>query len=126
MPTQEAKDKLQALAIANSKFPVPVQNLLTIDPTVPIGIGVRVVELTSARFEPNSAKVQGFHALELDRIVSIMNALPNITAMIIGHADQIGVGCAELQDLGRAGRRRRRLPGVQGRQPTEVGVPCGR
>ena len=90
MPSQAAKDKLQALAIANSKFPVPVNNLLTIDPTVPPGIGVRVVELTSARFEPNSAKVQGFHALELDRIVSIMNALPNVTALIIGHADQIG------------------------------------
>lgn len=90
VPDQASKDKLQALAIANSKFPVPVKNLLTIDPTVPIGIGVRVVELTSARFAPNSAKIEGLHALELDRIVSVMNALPNVTALIIGHADQIG------------------------------------
>lgn len=90
VPNQEAKDKLQALAIANSKFQVPVNNLLTIDPTVPIGIGVRVVELTSARFAPNSAEIEGLHALELDRIVSVMNALPNVTALIIGHADQIG------------------------------------
>ncbi len=90
VPNQAAKDTLQALAIANSKTPVPVNNLLTIDPTVPPGIGVRVVELTSARFEPNSAVVQGFHALELNRVVSVMNALPNVTALVIGHADQIG------------------------------------
>jgi outer membrane protein OmpA-like peptidoglycan-associated protein len=76
--------------IAYSKNPVPVNNLLTIDPTVPPNIGVRVVELTSARFEPNSAVVAGFHALELDRIVSVMGALPNISALVIGHADQIG------------------------------------
>ena len=90
VPDQASKEKLQALIIAYSKAPVPVNNLLTIDPTVPIGIGVRVVELTSARFEPNSAVVQGFHALELDRVVSAMNALPNTTALVIGHADQIG------------------------------------
>lgn len=90
VPDQASKDKLQALMIAYSKTPVPVNNLLTIDPTVPPNVGVRVVELTSARFEPNSSKVEGFHALELDRIVSVMGALPNISALIIGHADQIG------------------------------------
>lgn len=90
VPDQAAKDKLNGLMIAYSKNPVPVNNLLTIDPTVPRNIGVRVVELTSARFEPNSAKVEGVHALELDRIVSVMDAIPNITALVIGHADQIG------------------------------------
>ena len=90
VPSEDAKSRLQALAIANSKFPVPVNNLLTIDPTVPIGIGVRVVELTSARFDPGSAVVKGPHGQELDRIVSVLNALPNVTALIIGHADQIG------------------------------------
>ncbi|MFT3852350.1 MAG: OmpA family protein [Ilumatobacteraceae bacterium] len=90
VPSEDAKNKLQALSIANSKFPVPVTNLLTVDPSVPIGIGVRVVELTSSRFPANSSKVEGDHAHELDRIVSVMNALPNVTALIIGHADQIG------------------------------------
>ena len=117
VPTQEAKDKLQALAIANSKFPVPVQNLLTIDPSVPPGIGVRVVELTSARFEPNSAEVQGFHALELDRVVSIMNALPTVTALVIGHADQVGTDAQNFKISAERATGGRQLPRLKGDQP---------
>jgi outer membrane protein OmpA-like peptidoglycan-associated protein len=90
VPDQASKGKLQALMIAYSKTPVPLKNLLAVDPTVPIGIGVRLVELTSAPFQPGSAVVQGAHALELDRAVALMNALPNITALVIGHADQVG------------------------------------
>lgn len=94
VPDQAAKDYLQGLAIANSRTPVPVVNLLTIDPTAPRAIGVRVVELTSARFAEGSAQVAGAHAAELDRITAIMNSLPNVTVLIIGHADQIGSSTA--------------------------------
>ena len=90
VPSQDAKDRLQALAIANSKTPAAVANFLVIDPTVPTSIGVRVVELTSARFPEGSAEVQGAHAKELDRAASIMTALPKVTALVIGHADQVG------------------------------------
>ena len=70
--------------------PTNVANLLTINPAVPRSVGVRVVELTSARFPEGSAEMLPPHALELDRAVGIMNALPNITALVIGHADQRG------------------------------------
>ena len=62
----------------------------TINPAVPRNVGVRVVELTSARFPDGSTEVLPPHAAELDRIVTIMNALPNTSALIIGHADQRG------------------------------------
>jgi len=97
VPDQATKDKLQALSIANARTPVPVSNLLVIDPTVPRTIGVRVVELTSARFNEGSAKVAGAHAKELDRITAIMNALPNISVLIVGHADQVGSSDANYQ-----------------------------
>ncbi len=90
VPTAAAKGSLQALAIASSRSPVPVNNLLTIDPTVPVGIGVRFADLTSAQFEPDGAVLSGPHALELDRVVALMNALAGVTALVIGHADQIG------------------------------------
>ena len=92
VPDQAAKDRLQALAIANAKpgQATNVANLLTINPAVPRSVGVRVVELTSVRFPEGSAQILPPHALELDRAVSIMNALPNITALVIGHADQRG------------------------------------
>jgi len=54
---------------------------------VPPNIGVRwsidICEVRTPR-----AKVEGFHALELDRIVSVMTHLPHFS-VIIGHADQI-------------------------------------
>lgn len=91
VPDQAAKDRLQILAIANAKpGQDTVENFLTINPSVPRHIGVRVVELTSVRFPEGSAEVLPPHALELDRVVSIMNALPNVTALVIGHADQRG------------------------------------
>ena len=77
VPDQAAKDRLQALAIANAKpGQGNVVNFLTINPAVPRNVGVRVVELTSARFPEGSAEVLPEHARELDRIASIMNALP--------------------------------------------------
>jgi OOP family OmpA-OmpF porin len=94
---QATKDRVQALALANSKTPAQVDNFLTIDPTVPSSTGVRVVELTSARFDAGSAKVEGAHARELDRITALMNALPNISVLVIGHADQIGTTAANFQ-----------------------------
>ena len=91
VPDQAAKERLQALALANAKpGQGNVANFLTINPDVPRNVGVRVVELTSARFPTGSAEVLPAQAAELDRVVSIMNALPNITALVIGHSDQRG------------------------------------
>jgi len=91
VPDQAAKDRLQILAIGNAKpGQDTVENFLTINPSVPRHVGVRVVELTSVRFPEGSAEVLPPHALELDRVVSIMNALPHVSALVIGHADQRG------------------------------------
>ena len=92
VPDQAAKDRLQVLAVANSKPGQAdfVDNQLALNPAVPRNVGVRVVELTSARFPDGSTEVLPPHGAELDRIVTIMNALPNTSALIIGHADQRG------------------------------------
>jgi outer membrane protein OmpA-like peptidoglycan-associated protein len=98
VPDEAAKARLQALALANAKpGQGNIANFLTINPDVPRNVGVRVVELTSARFPEGSAEVMPPHALELDRVVSIMNALPNITALVIGHSDQRGDEQANFQ-----------------------------
>jgi len=92
VPDQAAKDRLQALAVANAKpgQAATIDNQLTINPAVPRNVGVRVVELTSVRFPESSAEIMPPHAAELDRVATIMNALPHITALVIGHADQRG------------------------------------
>ncbi len=91
VPSQAAKDRLGALAIANSQFPdAAVVDNMVINPAVPISVGVRVIELNSARFPEGTAEILPAHALELDRVVTIMKALPNISVLVIGHADQRG------------------------------------
>ncbi len=92
VPDADAKAKLETLARANAKpgQDAQVNNNLTINPAVPLDVGVRVVELTSSRFPDGSATVSLEQAGELNRVVNVMNALPNITALVIGHADQRG------------------------------------
>jgi outer membrane protein OmpA-like peptidoglycan-associated protein len=98
VPDQAASDRLQFLAIANAKpGQDSVENFLTINPAVPRHVGVRVLELTSVRFPEGSSDVLPAHALELDRIVSIMNALPKVTVLVVGHADQRGSDLANYE-----------------------------
>lgn len=91
VPSQAAKDRLSGLAIANSQFPeAQLVDNMVINPAVPITVGVRVIELNSARFPEGRADILPDHARELDRVVAIMNALPNISVLVVGHADQRG------------------------------------
>lgn len=91
VPDEAARERLAALAVQTAKpGQGNVVNELTINPAVPRSVGVRVVELTSARFPPGSTEVLPEHAAELERLAAIMNALPNLTALVIGHADQRG------------------------------------
>ena len=90
VPDQAAVDRLGALALANSKFPATLNNQLTINPAVPRNVGARIVELTSTRFPESSFEILPPHAAELDRVANVMNALPNTTVLVIGHADQRG------------------------------------
>ena len=58
VPSELAAQQLMGLAVANSQFPdVPIDNRLTINPNVPVGVGVRVLELNSVRFAEGSAEI---------------------------------------------------------------------
>ena len=90
VPSEAAAERLKSLAIANSKTPATIVDRLTIDPDVPVSVPVRVLELTSARFPEGSAAITPEHALELDRVATVMKALPAVTVVVVGHADQRG------------------------------------
>jgi outer membrane protein OmpA-like peptidoglycan-associated protein len=91
VPSEAQRERLAGLAIANSQFPeAEVVDNMVINPAVPLSVGVRVIELNSARFPEGSADILPDHALELDRVVTIMQALPNISVVVVGHADQRG------------------------------------
>jgi outer membrane protein OmpA-like peptidoglycan-associated protein len=96
VPSQAAADRLTSLAHANSKTPATVINLLTIDPTVPGDVGVRVIELNSTRFPTGLPEITLEHAAELQRMVTFMNALPAVTVTVVGHADQHGTDADNL------------------------------
>ena len=89
VPSSAAQDRVAALATASSLFPAPeVVDNTVVNPAVPSSVGVRMIELTSARFPEGSAEILPDHALELDRVVATMRALPNISVVVLGHADE--------------------------------------
>ena len=90
VPSQAAAERLAQLAIANSKTPAALVQFLAINPDVPANVGVRVIEMNSSRFPAGTADILPDHGRELDRIGAVMNALPNTTVLVIGHADQRG------------------------------------
>ena len=90
VPSQAAAERLAQLAIANSKTPAALVQFLAINPDVPANVGVRVIEMNSTRFPAGSADILPDHGRELDRIGAVMDALPNTTVLVIGHADQRG------------------------------------
>jgi OOP family OmpA-OmpF porin len=97
VPSQQAAEALVGLALANSQFPdIPVDNRLTVNPSVPVGVGVRVLELNSVRFDEGSAEIAPEHALQFDRVAGVMNLFPNTTVVVVGHADQRGSDATNL------------------------------
>jgi outer membrane protein OmpA-like peptidoglycan-associated protein len=96
VPSAAAANRLRTVAAANSKTKAPVKDQTTVDPRVPANVGVRVVELTSTRFPTGSSTIMPAHALELDRVVNMLKAAPNLTLVVIGHADQRGTSADNL------------------------------
>jgi len=96
-PSQAAADRLRALAMANSKTPAQVIDNLVVDTRVPPSVGVRVIEMNALRFNEGSSEVTPEYAPELNRVVNLMRALPSVTVLVIGHADQTGLSAANLQ-----------------------------
>ena len=91
VPSQEKAAQLEALALANSTDPnATIEANWSFDPSVPLNIGTRVIEMNSPRFPPGSSDVTPEHAEQLNRVAGVMNLLPNVTATVVGHADQIG------------------------------------
>ena len=91
VPSQAAVDRLAALAVANSQNPdAAVVNTLIVNDTVPPSVRVRAIEMNSPRFPEGAATLTNEHSKQLDRVVSVMKALPNVSVLVIGHADQRG------------------------------------
>ncbi len=90
VPSEDARERLVALAVANSQHAVNVVDDLAIDELVPDGVGIRVIELDSPRFPDGSAELTPEHSVQFDRVAAVLGALPHVTVLVVGHADQRG------------------------------------
>jgi outer membrane protein OmpA-like peptidoglycan-associated protein len=97
VPSTAAEQRLAALAEAYSKTPnAKLVTDLVVDPRVPTSTGVRVIEMNSIRFADGSSEVTPQYASALARVVTIMKAIPTLTALVVGHADQTGNSTSNL------------------------------
>jgi outer membrane protein OmpA-like peptidoglycan-associated protein len=90
VPSEAAHDRLVALAAANSQDDAEVIDRLVVNEHVPPNVGVRVIEMNSPRFPEGEATISAEHAAQLDRVAAILHALPNVSVLVVGHADQRG------------------------------------
>lgn len=91
VPSDDARARLVGLAQANSQEPdVEVVDNLFVNPAVPASVGVRVIEMNSARFGEGEAQLVPEHTVQFDRVAAVLQALPHVTVLVIGHADQRG------------------------------------
>ena len=97
VPSKADADELKALAEANSKTPAAVIDHLVIDPRVPSAVGVRVIEMNAVRFDEGSSAISADYAPELNRVINLMRAMPWVTTLVIGHADQSGTSSLNLE-----------------------------
>jgi outer membrane protein OmpA-like peptidoglycan-associated protein len=97
VPSNAAGQRLAVLAESYSKTPnAQVVSNLIVDPRVPSSTGVRVIEMNAARFDTGSSQIAPAYAPELARVVALLKAMPNLTALVIGHADQRGDAALNL------------------------------
>jgi outer membrane protein OmpA-like peptidoglycan-associated protein len=98
VPNEVAAQGLASLASASSKVPNPkVVSRLSVDPRVPTSVGVRVIEMQAARFDSGSEAVNPQQAPDFMRVVALMRTRPNLTVMVVAHADQQGGSAYNLQ-----------------------------
>jgi len=91
VPGEDARARLVGLAQANSQEPdVDVVDNLFVNPAVPASLGVRVIEMNSARFGEGEAQLIPEHTMQFDRVAAVLQALPHLSVLVIGHADQRG------------------------------------
>lgn len=89
VPSDSAAERLRIIAIANNTNPgAQVASFLTVNPDVPVDVGVRVIDVGAARFDEDSTAISVEYVAELDRIAAMMMSLPEVTVEVIGHADQ--------------------------------------
>jgi len=97
VPSQADAAQLRALAEAYSKTPAQVVDQLTVDPGVPASVGVHVIEMDAVRFPEGSSQITAAYAPELSRVIELLRAMPWVTTLVIGHADQTGPSALNLQ-----------------------------
>jgi outer membrane protein OmpA-like peptidoglycan-associated protein len=104
VPSTAIGQYLSGLAEAYSKTPhARLVTKLVVDPRVPPSTGVRVIEMNAVRFASGSTQITPDYAPELSRVVTILKAMPKLTALVIGHADQTGASAQNVSiSVGRA------------------------
>jgi outer membrane protein OmpA-like peptidoglycan-associated protein len=90
-PNAEAVSAFTALATAHGQAGgLAVQSQLKVNPSVPIGVGLRMLDLRSPAFPPAVADITPELAAYLDTVGEVLIGRPEVSVVIVGHADQRG------------------------------------
>ena len=88
--SQGEADRLVQFATNYGRSPSTVNSQLIVAPTAPASAGVRIVDTTAVQFTGESEVITPEHAQQLDRIVFVMTASPELRLHVVGNTDLNG------------------------------------
>ena len=133
VPTEADVEAVVSFVMAASSAPGWIIRDLAVDPSVSPDVTIRLIDLTSPAFDLESSAIPAGHALQLDRIASLLQSTPALSLGVIGHLDLDGTADvpadlaeararADVDYLVTAGISRDRLSTIRG---DTIGVPGG-
>ena len=90
VPDEDAAERVLAMASNLSVSAAPVIDQLTINPSVPRSVPIRITELDTIRFDPGTPAIEAEHAAQLDRFVELLRTEPTTGLVVVGNSDQRG------------------------------------
>jgi len=90
LPSQAAVDRLSRIIDGFNDAGRPVINTLTVNPDMPVNVGVRFLGLDPVAFEAGSPEITEPHAVALLRVADLINSLDGVSVLVVGHRESGG------------------------------------
>ena len=88
VPSETARAQLTILLTSISDGAVAITDDVTVNPSVPVGVAVRIVPLDAPAYTSGTYAIEAAHAASIDRIVRLLNAVEQASLLVVTHTDQ--------------------------------------
>jgi outer membrane protein OmpA-like peptidoglycan-associated protein len=89
VPSETARTQLTSLLTGISDGTIPIADDMTVNPSVPIGVAVRIVPLDASAYASGAFNIEAGHAASIDRVVRLMKVVVHASLLVVTHTDPL-------------------------------------